>query len=345
MGAADRDLVLREFVGPDGAITGAAAAVAARFRLGQVRRVATLPGAGDRNALITTEAGSWVLRLGLDPSTLGGPSSRLPTALDVLRNERFFAGAITRTSSLRSPWPYEIDDNRDLLPVPYAVMPRLPGLTLWWSEGRDWGAVGTALAEAALDLHRESWPAAGYWDPRTNDITPSQVDPADACRVLVGDLIERTAVTSEPLDGGSRDWIADCLVHLDADAASGPCLVHGDLVIGNVCMGEDQGRWSVTGIFDFENARIGDPEEDVVVHLWWACYGGRPEAAVSFLRRYRQERSVSRRIYGYLVASLLGNWEYGRRMGFPWYGRSRTFRDWAAPLYTDFERVVSAAVD
>lgn len=255
-----------------------------------------------------------------------------------------FAATIRETTRLRSPWPYEIDDARDLISVPYAVMPLLPGTTVWWSEGRDWDAVGTALAVAALELHRRRWLAAGDWDPATNDITPSKQDPPDRCRAHVQDLIVRIAITSEPLDQDSQEWITDRLRYLDAAPVIDIGLIHGDFVIGNVRMAEDRGKWSVTGTFDFENARIGDPEEDIVAHLWWACYGQRPEAAVSFLRRYQQERMVSPRIYAYVLASLLANWEYGRRMRYPWYGDAETFGEWAKPLYVAFERVVAASL-
>ncbi|WP_255455548.1 aminoglycoside phosphotransferase family protein [Microlunatus sp. Gsoil 973] len=344
MCAAREEDVLQDLVGSDGAITEAANGVAARFGLGRVTHLSALPGAGGRNVLIETEEEPWVLRLGLSPATLGGVSSGLPTGLDVLRSERFFAAAVREKTALRSPWPYEIDDARDLIPVPYAIMPHLAGTTLGWAEDHDWGAVGTALAEAALELHRQSWPAAGNWDPATNDILPSENDPATRCRALVLDLIDRTAMTSEPLDSSSTEWLSERLVHLYAEPVKDACLVHGDFVIGNLRMAEVHRTWSVTGIFDFENARIGDPEEDLVVHMWWACYGRRPEAAVSFLRRYQRDGPVSTRIYGYVLASLLGNWEYGRRMNFLWYGDARTFLDWAGPLYDDFDRVVAAAV-
>jgi hypothetical protein len=94
MCAAREEDVLQDLVGSDGAITEAANGVAARFGLGRVTHLSALPGAGGRNVLIETEEEPWVLRLGLSPATLGGVSSGLPTGLDVLRSERFFAAAV-----------------------------------------------------------------------------------------------------------------------------------------------------------------------------------------------------------------------------------------------------------
>ncbi|HEX3813262.1 MAG TPA: aminoglycoside phosphotransferase family protein [Mycobacteriales bacterium] len=324
---------LQSLIGSGEEITSAAKAVAARFDLGRVRHVAPLSGAGRRNALIETESDAWVLRVGTDPANLGNSSRGLATGLDVLRRERYFAAAIRDRAQLPSPWPYEIDAACDLLPRPYAVMPRLPGTTLWWSEDQDWEAVGVALAETALALHRPAWPAAGNWDPATNDITPFDQNAGSRCRARIADLIERIAITSEPLDDESRTWVADQATITDSAPADHASLIHGDLVIGNVCMVRSDRTWSVTGVFDLENARIGDPEEDLVGHLWWACYGGRPEAAASFVRRYNQERPISPRILVYLIASMLDNWEFGRRNQEPWYGGARTFGEWARPLY------------
>ena len=339
-GGHDRD-PLETVLGADGAVTPVAHEIAARFELGRVRRVEPLArGAGRRNAAIETDTGSWVLRVGIPPANLSSGSHELSNGLDVLRRERFFATAVGTRTRLAAPCPYQIDAVGDLLPQPYAVMPRLPGTVLWWSEDRDWEAVGVALAEAALELHRPEWPAAGSWDPTTDDIAPLDGDPASRCRARVAALVDRIAITSEALDADSRRWVEDQLAPLGSGTPDRSTLVHGDLVIGNVCMAQRDTRWSVTGVFDFENARIGDPEEDLVGHLWWAQHGGRPEASAPFLRRYHEERPVSERVYPYLVASLLDNWEYGRRNQEPWYGSNRTFGEWARPLHARIEQAM-----
>jgi aminoglycoside phosphotransferase (APT) family kinase protein len=260
----------------------------------------------------------------------------------VLRREQFFSAAIRKTTRLISPWPYEIDTLCDLLPYPYAVMPRLSGQTFWWSEDQDWSAIGVALAEAAVELHRPEWPRSGEWNPETNDIVPSVAH----CRQRIDGLIEQIATTSNPLDKESRRWIEEQLTPInDAPDAGRIGLIHGDLVIGNVCMELIDDRWSVTGVFDLENSRIGDPEEDLAGHLWWACYGGRPEAATSFIRRYAQEYPISARLPGYLIVRLLANWEFGRRNHEPWYGDAQTFAEWAKPLRAAVDRVMADSRD
>lgn len=307
----------------------------ARFGLGRVRRVERLAGAGRRNAAIETDSGSWVLRIGVEPETLDSESHRLGTAVDLLRRERFFAAAIRETTPLTAPWPYEIDDSCELMPRPYAVMPRLPGVTPWWSEQRDWAAIGAALADAAAELHRKEWPAAGQWDPSTDDVAPDDRPAAERYRALVGDLTGRLARIGEPLDDESSQWIQEQLALMSAAADPEPArFVHGDLVIGNVCLSESTDRWAVTGVFDLESARIGDPEEDIVGHLWWSYYGERPEASASFASRYGRHHAFTPRLPGYLVVRMLGNWEFGRRNQFPWYGDAATFAGWAKPLHT-----------
>jgi len=322
-------------------VSAAAPGIAARFGLGRVRRVEPLAGAGRRNVAIETDAGSWVLRIGVAPETLGSDSHHLDSAVDVLRRERFFAAAIHETTRLAAPWPYEIDDSGELMRCPYAVMPKLPGVTPWWSEQRDWAAIGAALADAAAELHRQAWPAHGQWDPVTDDVAADDTSAADRYRALADDLTGRLARIEEPLDDESRQWIDEQLASMSGAAHPEPArLVHGDLVIGNVCLSERADRWAVTGVFDLENARIGDPEEDVVGRLWWSCYGDRPEAAARFASTYGRHHVFTPRLPGYLVVRMLGNWEFGRRNQFPWYGNARTFAEWAKPLHTAVIRMI-----
>ncbi|HVX45379.1 MAG TPA: aminoglycoside phosphotransferase family protein [Mycobacteriales bacterium] len=320
-------------------ISAAAPEIAARFGLGHVRRVEPLAGAGRRNAAIETDSGSWVLRIGVEPETLGSESHHLGTAVDVLRRERFFAMAIHERTALAGPWPYDIDDSGELLPSPYAVMPRLPGVTPWWSEQRDWAAIGTALADAASELHRQPWPTPGQWDPATDDIAADPTPAADRYRALFQDLTDRLARIGEPLEDESAQWIEEQLGLMPAGPEPAH-LIHGDLVIGNVCLSEESDRWAVTGVFDLETARIGDPEEDIVGHLWWSFYGERPEAAAHFASRYGRHHVFSQRLPGYLVVRMLGNWEFGRRNHFPWYGGAQTFAEWAKPLHTAVIRII-----
>lgn len=330
----DEHTVLRELLAPPAGGTAVADKIAARFDLGRVRRVELLAGgAGRRNALIETDTGQWILRAGVDPATLGYRSRHLSSPIDVLRSEQFFADAIRRTTSLRAPWPYEIDDREDVLAVPYALMPRLEGQTLWWAEERDWAAVGTALAEAALALHRPAWPAAGVWSPALGGIAAEPGRLAQRLEDHIAELFERVARTSEPLDPPSRTWVEDVVAAIEqAPEPAQASLVHGDLAIGNVGLVERAGGWSVNGVFDLEVARVGDAEEDLG-GLWWACYGGRPEYVPAFLGRYAQDRAISPRLRVHLVVGLLENWEYGRGHGFAWYGSARTFGEWARPLY------------
>lgn len=322
-------------------VTAVAPGIAARFGLGRVRRVEPLAGAGRRNMAIETDAGSWVLRIGVAPETLGSESHHLERAVDVLRRERFFAAAIHETTRLAAPWPYEIDDSCELMDDPYAVMPRLPGVSAWWSEQRDWAAIGAALADAAAELHRHAWPARGEWDPSTDDIAAEDTPTADRYRALAEDLTGRLARIEEPLDDESSQWIDDQLALMHGAADPEPArLVHGDLVIGNVCLCDGADGWAVTGVFDLESARIGDPEEDIVGHLWWSCYGARPEAAAGFASRYARHHVFTPRLPGYLVVRMLGNWEFGRRNRYPWYGDARTFAEWAKPLHTAVMRMI-----
>jgi hypothetical protein len=62
------------------------------------------------------------------------------------------------------------------------------------------------------------------------------------------------------------------------------------------------------------------------------------------MRRYREARDVSGRIWPYTVISLLAVWEFGHGHHEPWFGPARTFADWAQPLYALVDHAVVDAL-
>ncbi len=142
------------------------------------------------------------------------------------------------------------------------------------------------------------------------------------------------------LDQTSARWLADALAELGSAPAS-TTLVHGDLVIENVTFGKRDGAYDVIGVLDLEAARLGDPDEDIVRHVWWSCFAGQPAAAEAFVATYVSSRQVSVRLRPYLVVDLLDVWEFGQSHLANWFGEAQRFCDWARPLFADVDRILS----
>jgi len=309
-----------------------AAQIADHFSLGQVRTVDPTPqGANANNVFLDTSDGRWVVRVDLAGS--GGGQ---------LLRERFFARLIDEATELRAPWPYRVDLTCNILPIPYAVMPRLPGANLSWFEPHDWGAVGEALAIGARKLHASVWPEAAEWDAATGEIRPSSIQETDRVAGRAAKSCAKLDDGDNSLDGTSAQWLADALAELDSGPApTSTTLVHGDLVIENMTFSERDGAYDVIGVLDLEDARLGDPDQDIVRHIWWSCFAGQPAAAETFVATYVSSCQVSARTRPYAVVDLLDVWEFGRSHGADWFGGAQYFCDWARPLFADVDRILS----
>jgi aminoglycoside phosphotransferase (APT) family kinase protein len=305
-----------------------------RHDLGRVVAAEQLGGTYGNNIGLDTDRGRWVLRA-LVP----------PLEPDALRRERFFARTLHERSRVASPWPYLIDDSDEIFGWPYAIMRRLPGTVLHPAQEVNWARAGAALGRVVADLHAVTFPTIGEWSGDCDGIVSPGVSAAAWFQRRAGELVDRIAETSAPLDTASAGLVsglvADALPSIEGFK---PTYVHGDLGVGNLVGERLPGGFAFTGVFDLGGGHAGDPDEDLATPLWWPLYWRNEVAPRAFLESYRALRparpGAASRLLAYVAVSLLRNWEAGRRLGFDWYGGSRTFREWALPMLDRVEAVV-----
>ncbi len=109
-------------------------------------------------------------------------------------------------------------------------------------------------------------------------------------------------------------------------------------------------RVDVTGVFDFVECYVADPDEDIARSLWEFCSEKGTSVARSFLDAYREGRPArpgeAERLRAYVIYDLLMIWveapsrdhEETPNSGF---GNHRTFREWASGLVEPVERVLA----
>jgi aminoglycoside phosphotransferase (APT) family kinase protein len=305
-----------------------------RHGLGRVLAAEALGGTYGNNAGFDTDGGRWVLRA-LVP----------PLDPDALHRERFFARVLHERARVASPWPYLVDDSDEIFGWPYAIMRRLPGKVLHPALEVNWARVGAALGRVVADLHAVTFATIGDWSRGCDGIVAPGMSPAEWFRRRAGELIDRVAETSSPLDGASAGLVNG----LVDDALPGiggfdPAYVHGDLGVGNLVGERLPGGFAFTGVFDLGGGCAGDPDEDLATPLWWPLYWRNEVAPRAFLDAYRAIRPArpgeAPRLRAYVAVSMLRNWEAGRRLGFDWYGGSRTFREWALPLLEKVDAIL-----
>lgn len=307
-------------------------AVADRFELGRVRRATPFMGGYGRNVELECDTGLWVFR---------GKLRR-----DDARRERFFTGQIAKGSTVGVSWPYLIDDSEEIFDWTYAVMRHVGGEVVDWGGDHDWDAVAAALGRAAARLHAVTFPAPAEW--RAGSLAVVDGTQRERFEGRIAELI-RKAAERDLLDGESERWVTDAVAAARVEGYV-PTVVHHDLTIGNAHFTSEGYRTEVTGIFDFYECYVADPDEDCARSLWEFCTEAGSGAARAFLDAYRAERPArpgeAERLRAYVIYDLLQIWE-----GAPvrdWaetpmsgFGDHGTFRRWASGLVEPVERVLA----
>ena len=144
-------------------------------------------------------------------------------------------------STVPAPRPLHLDRVGRFLGVQAIVMTRLPGRSLLDPSDRD--AYVRQAACALADIHRVSTRGLAF--------LPRQVS-------LVPGWLAEDTVADDPLEPGLRTATSHAWPAIAA-ASTRTRLVHGDYWPGNLLWQ----RQRLTGVVDWEAARLGDPAEDV----------------------------------------------------------------------------------
>ena len=256
-----------------GAISDAKFAAAAE-RLGLGAFVSAEPiatGLFGQNVFVTTTSGGFVLR---------GAPHWVPVKRDgeiewtrddrvQFAKESFFIRWAHEHSAAPVPWPCHYDPASDIFGWPYLVMPRMPGACFnersirkaLPPQGRREVAVsiGTTLAQ----LHQRTAPTAGDFDVDLGGVAP---DPDGYRGYLVGRMADfaQGAEARRVITDGDLDWMAAVGRAAQDAPPRRVTFTHGDYKLDNMTVGERDGAWRVTGLFDFHTARFGDGGADVV---------------------------------------------------------------------------------
>lgn len=306
-------------------------AVAERFGLGRfVSAAPTTSGLFGQNVFVTTTDGEFVLR--------GAP--HWVKTLDETEyhredrwqftSEHWFAQQLHEHTGVPVPWPMHHDQSDDIFGWPYLVMPKMPGLCTDDRTFRkdletagDRRGVAMALGENLAEMQKLTSPFAG--------------------------MISTVSITLEPFPNGAVDWIAreaqaiirscgerltrDDIAWLEAaiDGAKGDVVntyVHRDYKFGNLTLLPENGRWRVSGLFDFHEARFSDGAADFV-RTACSFLDIEPDLARVFREAYGKQLDAGRMLL-YVLTDRLIIWDYFTRptTTLDWL-KGKAFRPWA----------------
>jgi hygromycin-B 7''-O-kinase len=113
-----------------------------------------------------------------------------------------------------------------------------------------------------------------------------------------------------------------------------PTFVHRDYKAGNAVMQQSApGRWRVSGVFDFQEAFVGDGEEDLS-RATCEMAPTDPALGRAFIGAYLERRpprpGFGERFAAYLIRDRLVIWWYGQMHG-GWFPSELGLREWLEP--------------
>lgn len=211
----------------------------------------------------------------------------------------------------------------------YVAMERLPGSTLFacWDEvpEADRHAIAERLGEAVARLHALP----------VDDLAGV---PRPEWEAFIRDQSASCAERQRKL-GVPEEWVARIdpfLASVPLPATGRRSLLHTELMREHVLVERRNGRWEITGLFDFEPAMVGDPEYDLASVVTFLALGS-PALLRSFLRGYGVEPDpgLRRRVGAYGLLHRYANlrWNFDllqprattfEELGEEWWGPEET---------------------
>jgi aminoglycoside phosphotransferase (APT) family kinase protein len=322
------------------------------FNLGEFIQAEKIPfGLFGQNVFVTSSKGEFVLR--------GAPHFpwQFPT-------ERFFVDQLHANTDVPVPYPYLVDETTSTFGWSYVIMPRLQGIQLADATERERipsnerKAIARALGTNLCAMQRLTWGRSGRYSTTTGMVQPFELaqerswpfpptrEPGPQPTFITHH--EMIVAKIDGLIGRSRSHLTDDdvrwierVLRAGRDALTEPfvpCFVLQDYKESNVVVRNTDGRWEVSGVFDFMESYFGDGEVDLSRPV--AMYTDEDdELARAFLRAYLSTRphrpGFVERFRVYMLAERLTVWEYFQRHGSPFWDENLTLREWSDP-YVEF---------
>ncbi len=300
-----------------------------RFNLGRLQVVTPIRlGNFGQNVFLTTDRGEFVFR--------GCP--HYPWQFP---KERYFARLLHKRTRAPVPWPYHLDTDTALFGWAYVLMPKMPGLQIGDPDiygllsPDDRVGIAKALGETLAELQCLTHSFCGEYDPESDTLRPFTQSHRERIRSRIEAHIHEANAVHASLKPGEIVWVADLLARADdyLEEDFVPAFVMQDYKEGNLVVDKVDGRWTVTGVFDFMEPYLSDGEIDLCRTLCCYLEDDAAERAVAFVHSYTQQRPLRpgalERFPVYLLLDRFIIWNFGQRHGV-WWDDTLVFREWLA---------------
>lgn len=302
-----------------------------RFSLGKfIEATPIKEGLFGQNLFLTSDKGYFVLR-------------GVPHYSWQFKGERFFAKLLHERAAAPVPWPYLLDESKDIFGWEYVIMPKLSGIQLSDdkagepSVGVDWEEIAKAQGRMLGEMQRLTWEFSGQYDETDNKIKPLQSPFADWVAKRIMEWLTKAQGYNDRTTTDDLQWAQNLLTKAGSvlRAEFQPCFVMQDYKLGNMVFGKVSSRWEVTGLFDLMESYFGNGEADVSRTFCVYIDKKKPELAYGFLNEYLRSKGKRKGFEERFPIFILLNraiiWEWAQRSNKVWWDRALTFKQWAEP--------------
>jgi hygromycin-B 7''-O-kinase len=323
-----------------------------RFDLGKFVQAEPIPfDLFGQNVFVTSTKGAFVLR--------GDPHFpwQFPT-------EQFFVQQLHEHTHVPVPYPYLIDDSPAIFGWSYVIMPRMAGLQVTDPQvkktlsAEDKMGIARALGENLAAMQELTWPFSGRyrtdsqavqpfelreelahpfpiaWDQRASALEPREVTFSERITAKIRHMLWQAASYNDRTSSSDMAWAEEVIEGAKAalDDDFQPCFVMEDYKDANVVLDHNQGKWSVSGVFDLMGGCFGDGEADLARQVC-VYLEEDPHLAHEFIQAYLAKKpprpGFRERFPVYLLYERLVIWEYAQRTQPAWWDDGLTLRQWA----------------
>lgn len=298
-----------------------------RFSLGKLVKAEPISqGLFGQNLFLTSDKGEFVLR-------------GIPHYSWQFKNEKFFADILHQKTSTPVPWPYLIDENKDIFGWDFCLMPRLKGKQLLDSDLSDFTeqelqGIAKAQGETLFEAQKLTWKYCGKYDEKIDSIKPFNEKFFDWLKTGILNWLEKSVEFNNRTTRRDLEWVKsifqEASPYLSEDFT--PCFVMQDYKPGNMVVDEVEGVYKVTGLFDLMESYFGHGEADL--SRLFAVYidFGRKDLANTFVNSYQGQRSevngLKERFPVFMIHDRAIIWEWAQRSGRVWWNKKLSFREY-----------------
>ncbi len=302
-----------------------------RFNLGRfIKATPITQGLWGQNVYVTSDKGEYVLR-------------GVPHFDWQFKTEKVFVDLLKKHTQAPVPYPYLLDTDTSIFGWEYVLMTRMEGINLsddLHESGLtniDRKEIAIAQGDLLKELQKLTNPFCGKYDSQKNTFVSYQPNWIEEYKRQILEMLEKSASYNSLTPPEDISWVKYILAEREAFLDNFiPTFHMQDFKPGNMVTCKTNGKWQITGIFDFMEVSFGHPEADL--SRMFAIYldNDRLDLFYTLIYSYLQGKDseyinrLVKRFPLFMFHDRLLIWEWAQRSGKAWWDKELHFKEWIA---------------